>query len=280
MILTREGQVGGGQSPSPLLKWPGGKRKLVRFLLPLIPQNFLSYYEPFMGSGALFFAMQPARAFLSDKNAELIATYNEVRDHPGSVIKRLQALKNSEASYYAVRDSIPTRKAARAARIIYLSRLSFNGIHRVNLKGRFNVPYSYKTHVDPCDPDKIRTASALLQTARISCEDFETAVASAGRGDLVYFDPPYTTAHANNGFVKYNSKIFTWEDQKRLSDVAHELKKRGCFVFISNADHTSIRNLYREFDLLRIARHSVIAASSEHRRAITECIFHVPADAE
>lgn len=275
MVLKLESTpVERGQFQPPLLKWPGGKRRLIQFLLPILPQQFSSYYEPCMGSGALFFALQPKRAFLSDKNPELIATYNEVRDHPDAVIDSLGALKNTEDDYYAVRDTVPKSKAARAARLIYLSTLSFNGIHRVNLRGRFNVPYGYKRTVTPCQPDRIRTASSLLRRATLTCEDFEPAVADAKRGDLVYFDPPYTTAHTNNGFLKYNARIFTWNDQKRLSEVAHDLRRRGCLVFISNADHSSIRALYRDFDTLTIERHSVIAASSEYRRRITECLFH------
>lgn len=227
-----------------------------------------------MGSGALFFALQPKRAFLSDNNRELIDTYRQVRNNPNSVIKQLRALKNTEADYYAVRDSLPKDRAARAARMIYLSRLSFNGIHRVNLRGRFNVPYGYKAHLSPCDPDTIRAASLLLRNAKLSSGDFAKAVASAGAGDLVYFDPPYTTAHVNNGFIKYNARIFTWDDQKRLREVAQELRRRGCSVLVSNADHSSIRSLYKGFSEFRITRHSVIAASSEYRRRITECVFH------
>jgi DNA adenine methylase len=259
---------------APLLKWPGGKRRLIQFLLPSLPCQFNSYYEPFMGSGALFFALQPKRAFLSDKNRELITTYNQVRNFPEAVIESLGSLKNSEDDYYLVRESTPKSKSAQAARLIYLSALSFNGIHRVNLRGRFNVPYGYKRELNPCRPDLIRTASSLLQNATVTCQDFEDAVADAKRGDLIYFDPPYTTAHTSNGFVKYNSKIFTWNDQKRLSELARWLKERGCKVFISNADHSSIHKLYRDFQVLTIQRHSVIAASKKYRRPITECVFH------
>jgi len=273
-------QSGESQSQPPLLKWPGGKRRVIRYLLPLLPKHFNSYYEPFLGGGALFFAIQPPRAFLSDNSLGLIETYSEVRDRPNAVIKRLRALRNSETDYYAVRDSRPRAVAARAARMIYLSTLSFNGIHRVNLRGQFNVPYGYKTHLPPCDPERIRMASLLLQRAQLSIVDFEEAVSGAKSGDLIYCDPPYTTAQPSNGFVKYNSKIFTWDDQKRLSDLARELRKRGCSIFISNADHSSIRALYNDFNCIRILRHSVIAASSKHRRQITECIFHASANAE
>lgn len=259
---------------APLLKWPGGKRRLVRFILTLVPAEFNRYYEPFLGSGALFFALRPKRALLADRNLDLITTYKQVRDNPRAIIKQLRKLRNTEDDYYAIRGATPECELEKAARLIYLTTLSFNGIHRVNLKGAFNVPYGYKTHLKPCEPEKILHASEVLKRARIRCQDFEAAVASAREGDLVYLDPPYTTAHANNGFLKYNAKIFTWDDQKRLAEIAHELAKRGCSVIISNADHDSIRKLYKDFKVLEIDRYSVIAASGKFRRRITEYAFY------
>lgn len=258
----------------PLLKWPGGKRRLVQHILPLIPQRFNKYYEPFLGGAALFFALQPETAHLSDKNRELIATYNQVRNNPCAVIKQLSVLQNSENQYYLVRSTSPKSLPERAARFIYLCALSFNGIHRVNRKGQFNVPYGYKTHLTPCAPERINAASELLKKATITCRDFELAVESARKGDVVYLDPPYTVAHRNNGFLKYNAKIFSWDDQMRLAKVAHALAKRGCYVFISNANHPSIREIYRDFRVLEIKRHSVIAAVSKFRKPITECVFY------
>lgn len=264
------------QPITPLLKWPGGKRRLLRFILPLIPLDFNRYYEPCLGSAALFFALQPARALLSDKNADLILTYRQVRDYPDRVIEELKQLKNTKKDYYTIRSAAPKSNAQKAARLIYLSTLSFNGIHRVNVRGIFNVPYGLKTHITPCDPDKIHAASSALKNAELECLDFQTAVASAKEGDVVYLDPPYTTAHANNGFVKYNAKIFTWSDQERLARLAHSLVSRGCTVIVSNAEHASIRRLYRNFKVIKVKRHSVIAASGEFRRHITECLFYTP----
>src|ERR1700685_777976 len=117
-------------SAKPLLKWPGGKRRLVQFILPLAPNEFNHYYEPFLGSGALFFAMQPQSAFLSDRNPDLISTYAQGRDNPRAVIKQLLRLKNSEKTYYEIRASVPKLESEQAARLIYLSTLSFNGLHR------------------------------------------------------------------------------------------------------------------------------------------------------
>jgi DNA adenine methylase len=258
----------------PLLKWPGGKRRLVQFILPLVPREFNRFYEPFLGSGAVFFALRPINAFLSDRNPDLISTYRQVRDNPQAVIKELRKLRNTEKNYYAIRSAHPKSDPQKAARLIYLSTLSFNGIHRVNLKGAFNVPYGFKTHLTPCEPNRIHAASEVLRRTEIKCQDFEVAVADAQKGDVVYLDPPYTTAHSNNGFLKYNAKIFTWDDQKRLAHLAHTLADRGCSVIVSNADHSSIQTLYRHFRVMKIDRYSVIAASREFRRRITECVFY------
>jgi DNA adenine methylase len=258
----------------PLLKWPGGKRRLVDSILPFIPTSFNRYFEPFLGGAALFFALRPTTAHLSDKNTELIQTYMDIRDRPDEVISALRRLKNSEKDYYNIRSSKPTTDPARAARMIYLITLSFNGIYRVNLRGNFNVPYGHKTHVVPCDEERLRSASTLLKNATLHDTDFEKAVSSATSGDLVYLDPPYTVAHSNNGFVKYNAKIFSWEDQIRLAKVAKRLVGSGCTVLVSNADHLSIRNLYADFEIATLERNSVIAASSSFRSKITECLFH------
>jgi len=275
MTIKRRAQVEVPEIKTPpLLKWPGGKRNLVDLILPFVPPCFNRYFEPFFGGGALFFALQPTKAFLSDKNTELMHVYSQVRDRPDAVIKELRKLRNSEKDYYKIRSSRPRGDAARAAGLIYLITLAFNGIYRVNLNGEFNVPYGYKTHLDPCDEERIRNVSKLLKRATIRDEDFEKALSRAEEGDLVYLDPPYTVAHGNNGFIKYNAKIFSWEDQIRLSLVAKELISRGCTVIVSNADHSSIRCLYDGFTATTLERNSIIAASSDFRSRITECVFH------
>lgn len=258
----------------PLLKWPGGKRGLLKWLLPLVPESFESYYEPFFGSGALFFAITPSKGVVADNNPDLVNCYVQVRNHPDEVIDYLTKLKNTEEDYYRIRRETPLDDIEKAARVIYLMSLSFNGIYRLNLKGQFNVPYGHKTYLQPCNPERIRAASAALSPVDIICADFAESVAGAKEGDLVYIDPPYTVAHSNNGFLKYNSKIFSWDDQKRLATVVSKLAKRGCKVIISNANHSSILQLYPGFKKQLVERPSVIAASSEFRKQITECIFY------
>jgi DNA adenine methylase len=258
----------------PLVKWAGGKRRLLPDILEIAPSQFSTYFEPFFGGGAVFFSLLPSVATLSDTNSELIQMYVQVRDYPEKVLGCLRRMPNSEEDYYRIRLMKPRTDAGKAARLIYLCTLSFNGIHRQNLKGEFNVPYGYKTHINPCDEEVLEGVSESLQGKTLLEGDFEQAVSTAQKGDFVYFDPPYTVAHGNNGFIKYNAKIFSWADQKRLASVASRLKKAGCKVIVSNADHSSIRELYLDFNIRVIERHSVMAASSEFRRPVRECLFY------
>lgn len=258
---------------APFLKWPGGKRRLLPQILPFVPQTFGQYIEPFAGGAAMFFALNPQKALLSDLNSDLISCYVILRDNPEALMKELNNMRNSEVDYYRVRASSPRGSIKRAARFIYLCRLSFNGIHRYNQRGQFNVPYGYKSHLTIYDPDKLLACSARLQSAKIKNQSYLKSIANAKAGDLLYIDPPYTVAHNNNGFVKYNATIFSWKDQIRLAEAARRAAKRGCSVIVSNADHFSVSALYTGFNKEVIRRPSVIASSAEYRKSITESIF-------
>lgn len=278
LIAEKPKRASKANAGTPLIRWPGGKRALVTQITSHFPEVYKNYYEPFFGGGAIFFAMAPPKAFLSDINSDLINAYVVVRDQPDRLIQELSAYENTEEFYYKVRASRPEGVIQKSARILYLTRLSFNGIYRVNLNGDFNVPYGKKYHHTAFDLDKIIETSVALDNASIKIADFEEATRDAGAGDLVYFDPPYTVAHANNGFVKYNENIFSWADQVRLADHARSLAARGCFVAISNADHVSVDELYEGFNKVVIKRFSVIAASSAFRRQITECLYFLGGD--
>jgi DNA adenine methylase len=258
----------------PLLKWTGGKRALSAEIKPHL-LGYRRYFEPFFGGGAVFFDLAPKRAVLSDLNPHLVNCYKVTRDQPDELIKKLKTLQNSEVTYYKVRESEPRSDVAKAARFVYLCTLSFNGIYRVNKAGRFNVPYGYKQHINPCDADLVRSVSLQLQHCELTCADFEVVARRARRGDCVYFDPPYTVAHGNNGFLKYNEKIFSWKDQERLKTIALGLAKRGVKVVISNADHPSLRKLYEAFKVQTVERWSIISGSAVGRKKIAECIFHL-----
>jgi DNA adenine methylase len=258
----------------PLIKWPGGKRAIIRELIATLPTTFNRYFEPFVGGGALFFAVQPRKSILSDTNADLINLYSQVRNQPDALMQLLRTYQNNAPTYYAVREQRPRTPLTRAARLFYLTTLSFNGIHRVNLRGEFNVPYGHKTHLSICDEVRLASVANALRHAQLVVADFEEATMKARSGDLVYFDPPYTVAHAHNGFLKYNERIFSWDDQIRLSKHAHLLASRGCHVVASNADHPSVRTLYSAFQGKSIQRVSRIAASAAHRGRVTEMVYY------
>jgi DNA adenine methylase len=273
--LTMDDHGQGSRAPltAPLLKWPGGKRFLLRHLLPFTPACFDRYFEPFLGSGAVYLSLQPRRAHLSDSSGELIHFFTIVRDKPNALARALARLPNSETAYYHIRNSIPRTAVSKAARFIYLANLSFNGIYRVNKLGRFNVPYGNRPHLKVLSHKELTAVSKALANTKLSCADFDESLNTAREHDFVYLDPPYTVVHGGNGFVRYNERIFSWQDQARLAKLVHTLKKRGCHILMTNADHPSIEALYQDFAIHRIARISTIAASSQHRRSVTELII-------
>jgi DNA adenine methylase len=259
---------------APLLKWPGGKRSIASRVAPIIGPIRGRYFEPFAGGAAIFFHLRPRSAVLSDVNPELINCYEQVRRAPKQVGAALRDLPNSVEDYYRIREWEPTGKVERCARLIYLTTLSFNGIYRQNLDGRFNVPYGYKFHLALPTIEHLRLFADAFRHTEFRTGDFEVTTRDAVADDVVYFDPPYTVAHKNNGFVKYNAKIFSWSDQMRLAAYAKILRSRGCGVVVSNADHPSINELYVGFKSSSIERASVIAASSSKRLLVTERVFY------
>lgn len=258
------------------LKWAGGKRWLIPKLQDKLP-TFETYYEPFVGSGGLFFALEPKRAVLSDTNAELINCYRCVRDHCNEVIRILKRLKSNKETYYRVRDKLYYKgdKIKRAAYFIYLNKTCWNGLYRVNRAGRFNVPVGRVNESVPVfDADQLVVASHLLKRAKLKCCDFQEAIVGASENDLVYFDPPYITTHLNNGFIKYNSKLFHHSDELRLARLAHNLATNCVSVILSNAAHPLIRQQYDgPFFKAEIWRTSTIAADAARRTKFRELVI-------
>lgn len=259
----------------PFLKWAGGKRWLATsFALPPA-STFERYIEPFLGGGAVFFALAPSRALLSDINGELITLYHVVRDEP-DLLKRIldvhQSLHGPE-HYYAVRAALPASAVERAARMLYLNRTCWNGLYRVNRKGEFNVPIGTKKVVTTANED-FSEISQLLRRADIRTADFQQTIEEAESGDFLFVDPPYTVKHNMNGFVKYNETIFSWADQVRLRDVVRAAAKRGAAVMITNADHECVRDLYkRDFSYSSLSRSSILSGRPSGRGATTEALF-------
>lgn len=263
----------------PFLKWVGGKRWLVSHYEDLIPDSYETYIEPFLGAGSVFFHLRPCKALLGDTNAELIATYEAIKDewkavHASLKYRQRCHLKDPDAYYYKVRQRIPSKRGELASRLIYLNRTCFNGIYRVNREGRFNVPRGTRDTV-VFDTDNFEHMSRVLRDAELIAGDFEALVDRATNGDFVFCDPPYTVRHNYNGFRKYNEVLFSWEDQERLADSLRRAARRGVKVLCTNANHPSVRDLYCSdyFRLRGISRPSNISADITSRGHFEELVI-------
>ena len=260
----------------PILKWPGGKRWFISRHADLLPTTFGRYFEPFLGGGSIFFHLQPKQAVLADCNSELIAVYMAVAWRR----KRLEALlrehheKHGKRHYYRVRNNVPVDPVERAARTLYLNRTCFNGMYRVNLAGQFNVPKGTKKAV-VLDTDDFAAAAKLLRRAELRVSDFGPVINEAMAGDLVFADPPYIVGHIDNGFVKYNDKLFKWEDQVRLAESLSKARDRGVKVVATNAAHSAVEKLYeqRGFTLSQVERYSSISGTADSRKQFRELII-------
>lgn len=260
---------------TPFLKWAGGKRWFAERYLNTLPKFTGNYIEPFLGSAAVFFALAPKTALLGDTNGELIETYRAVKRCPLEVEKNLHthALNHCGDYYYEVRGDIPKTAAERAARFIYLNRTCWNGLYRVNRLGKFNVPRGTKETVILASDDFPGWARVLRNT-RLVCSDFDATIDQANFGDLLFVDPPYTVSHNNNGFIKYNQKIFSWSDQERLAHSLIRASERGAKVVSTNAAHSEVERLYRDFfKITRLSRASVIAGSAKFRGTFSELLI-------
>ncbi len=269
----------------PFVKWAGGKTQLLSTIKELMPETFNSYYEPFVGGGALFFSVLPHTAFINDNNSELISAYNCMKDKTLfsemiSLLKQHEK-KHSEDYYYEIREmdraedfsSLP--ESVRAARMIYLNKACFNGLYRVNTKGYFNVPSGKKTHVSTFDKDNMENIRNYFTNYNITvtCNDFEVVVKTASTGDFVYFDPPYDTPENKESFTSYTKDAFGKEEQKRLSSVFKSLSEKGVFVMLSNHNTSFINKLYEDFNIHVVKAKRMINSKGSGRGAVEEVII-------
>ena len=261
------------QRIAPFLKWPGGKRWLIPIIKRIVGHELKgTYYEPFVGAGAAFLAIAPEHAILSDINQELITCICTTIDRPTEVIRALKKYSNTETCFYKARASRPRSAIAEAARFIYLNRTCWGGIYRLNHKGQFNVPFGNSGR--PILPNiNFEACVKLFSRANILCADFEEVMGQAVKGDVIYADPPYTLLQKNNGFIRYNDRLFSWEDQKRLAKVCKSAANKGVFVAVSGLYHKDILGIYPGWWSLRISRKSLISGDSEKRREIFEMLL-------
>ena len=264
---------------TPFLRWAGGKNWLIKYIEKYLPENFYNYYEPFLGGGALAIHLLNSSKIkksiiLSDSNPELINTYVVIRDNIEELLCELLECKNEKEFYYYIREMNYQDPIKCAARFIYLNRTSFNGIYRENLKGEYNVPYGFKKYGVLFDVENMINLSKSFSEVSFNVFDFELIVDMVGPKDLVFLDPPYTVAHQNNGFIKYNQKIFSWGDQERLLESMKRMSRKGAYILLTNAYHENIFNLYGDFgNKNKIERYSLIGGKNAHRKKYPELIL-------
>ena len=236
----------------PLIKWPGGKRRILKHLRDHLPAEYGTYHEPMIGGGALFFDREPERAYISDINQGLITMYKTVRDSPEHVIEELEKLtakyaraRKKDKFYYRQRDRfnyVSASNGQMAAIFLFLNKTGFNGLWRENKDGKMNVPVG--KYANPRFPtaEEIMRASELLSRTIVDRVDFTLTLDVAKEGDLVYFDPPYIPTRDN--FTTYSSGGFHIEDHHRLAHIIHQLSERGVSVILSNSDTAKTRDIY------------------------------------
>ena len=244
----------------PFLKWAGGKRQLLPEIVKYVPKRISkhTYYEPFIGGGALLFELQPPKAVINDSNKELINCYKVIKDSLDELMEELSKDKysNSETSYYEMRDLDRSKKkyaslseVEKAARIIYLNKTCYNGLFRVNSQGQFNVPFGRYKNPNFLDDAVLRAVNKYLNSNNITLlnQDFAEAVKDAKRGDFVYFDPPYDPVSETASFTGYDVNGFNRDEQERLKEEFDALHKRGCKVMLSNSCTDFILDLYKDY---------------------------------
>lgn len=266
----------------PFTKWTGGKRQLLGELRSYMPETYGRYFEPFVGGGALFFDLAPEQAVINDFNEELINAYRQIKNNPAELINLLIKHKeNNSKDYYlelrsADRDGRISRMTGveRAARILYMLRVDFNGLYRVNSKNQFNVPYGRYKNPKIVDVDLLYQISEYLNENDIEIlqTDFAEAVKDAQTDDFVYFDPPYIPLNETSSFTSYTHEGFSYEEQVRLRNTFKELTERGVYAMLSNSSSPLVEELYKDFNIYFVEAQRTNGAKSSSRGKISEII--------
>jgi DNA adenine methylase len=269
---------------APLLKWAGGKRQLRSELVRRLPTGWGTYFEPFIGGGALLVELADrgklGRAVAGDKNPELVNLYRVVKNDPDRLIRALSdgKFRNDDESFRKLRAEfnslIGTRKRPvdRAALLLYLNKHSYNGLWRVNSRGRYNVPFGKYARLSLPAPQSLHAFSRMLHDVELIHADFSRIVRTAGAGDFVYFDPPYHPLSKTARFTDYTSGGFSYEDQERLCRVFHKLVKKGVLVMLSNSCTPEIRDLYEGYTIHTVPAKRFINCKGEKRGGAVELI--------
>ena len=273
-------------TPKPFVKWAGGKRQLIPILNENLPKTFGTYFEPFLGGGALLFNMLTERndqkCSISDLNSDLVLSYTAIRDKIDDLIISLKNheknyQKNSKEYYYSIRESNPRSEIEKTSRLIFLNRTCFNGLYRVNSKGKFNVPLGKYTNPNIVNEENLRSVSNILRSSRVSikCRDFEAILRDAKKNDLVYFDPPYQPVSDTANFTSYTNKDFTYDDLNRLVELCMKLDSKGCKVLLSNSNSQEVTDMFtaNPWKIFKIKANRSINSNSKKRTGHFELLI-------
>lgn len=267
---------------SPVVKWVGGKRQLLDDIIPLLPDHFSTYVEPFVGGGALLFEIQPKKAIVNDLNYELINLYKVIKDNPNELLLLLEKheLNNSEEYFYQIRALDRSESynemsdIEKAARIIYLNKTCYNGLFRVNQAGQFNSPYGKYKNPNIVNKPVVLAMANYFQNNNITLlnGDYKLALKKLRKGAFVYFDPPYMPISSSSSFTGYTENGFDKKQQIELKEECDKLNSRGIKFLLSNSDHPFIRDLYKDYEIITVKAKRSINSNSNKRGEINEVL--------
>ncbi|MDP3780752.1 MAG: DNA adenine methylase [Nitrosopumilaceae archaeon] len=272
-------------APKPFVKWAGGKRQLITSLEGHLPKKFNTYFEPFLGGGALLFHLlnqsPNLKCSISDLNSDLILAYITIRDKVEQLIESLEKHSGKYSAdqreyYYSVRESAPKNQIEKVSRLLFLNKTCFNGLYRVNSKGQFNVPLGRYTNPSIVNKENLISVSKILQSKNIAirCQDFAAILDEAKKDDFVYFDPPYQPVSKTANFTSYTKCEFTYKDLERLADLCQKLDKKDCKVLLSNSNTKEVRNLFSsEWKVVEILANRAINSNSKKRTGHSELLI-------
>lgn len=266
---------------APVLKWVGGKRQLMKEIQSVLPKTYTTYYEPFIGGGAVLFELQPNKAVINDINEELINLYSVIKDDVESLIDDLKKHKNTSEYFYEIREQDRNREAyeklpqvQRASRIVYLNKTCYNGLFRVNKAGEFNSPFGKYKNPNIVDEVTLRAVSKYFNKADIkiiNC-DFEQSLRNIRRGAFVYLDPPYDPVSNSANFTGYDRGGFNRDEQVRLKNLCDKLDKKGVKFLLSNSATEFIKDLYKEYDIKIVKAKRAINSNGNARGDVDEVL--------
>lgn len=267
--------------PYPFLKWAGGKGRMIGYIIPRMPPKIRTYFEPFLGGGAVFFELARQKRFenavIGDCNEELVNAYKVIKGDIDKLVNELQTgdYKYGKANYLRIRALVPQNltNLQRAARMIFLNRTCFNGLYRVNKKtGAFNVPFGKYKNPVICDEPNLRAISEALKNVEIIRTDFLSIVDGAQKGDTVYFDPPYVPISETSKFTSYNMRGFDEADHRRLAECFGNLSGRGVCCVLSNSFAPLVVELYDKYGMQKLMGARSIGGPASYRKPVKEII--------